>query len=52
LQSALVESANVEIAAVNDSASKVELPTAELTEVATASPEFAPAASELPQLLV
>src|SRR5258707_4664715 len=47
LQSALVVSANVEIAPANDSASKVELPTAELAEVATASPELAPAGSEI-----
>src|SRR5712671_6136716 len=40
-------SANVEIASVNSSASKVELPTAEPTKVATAIPESASAATEI-----
>src|SRR5258707_11183385 len=46
LESALVVSANVEIAAVNNSASKVELPPAELAKVAT-EPETASAATEI-----
>src|SRR5258708_29582800 len=46
-ESALVVSANVEIASVYNSANKVESPTAELTKVATAIPEIAPTAAEI-----
>src|SRR5258708_38256312 len=48
LESALVVSGNVEIAAVNNPASKVELPPAELAEVAT-EPQPASPPTEIPE---